>query len=95
MEIEGVKVEKVWYKHYRYLRQDPEWVKPYSRGRTDWTPTCKGGATICTILDENGNTFCQQADCSKKDAFVYKTGRQIALGRAQKQMREYYSEIPF
>ena len=96
MEIEGVKIEKVWYKHYRLPQeQDKEKIYPYSRGKMDWIPACRGGLTACTILDENGNEFYAEAECSLKDNFVYATGRKIAYGRALKQMREYYEEAPF
>lgn len=99
MEVEGVKIEKVYYKHYRHVeRQDGYWkyeIYPYSRGKTNWTPACQGGLTACTILDENGNEFHAKSECSLKDNFVYAIGRKIAYGRALKKMQQYYSELQF
>ena len=101
MEIEGIKIKKVFYKHFRYFNENLNGslkycnLKPYSRGKMRWTPACKGGETMCILLDENEREHFAYAKCSKKDAFVYKIGRTIALGRALKKMQDYYTEIPF
>lgn len=86
---------KVWYKHYRCRDGHEVMLFPYSRGRENWQPSSKGGLTTCVIEDDSGHIFIGQAECSFKDSFVYAIGRKIAFGRAEKQMRKYYNELPF
>ena len=90
-----MEIEKVYYKHYRY---PADWsyeklgMQPYSRRKTKWQPTCKGGRTICYLVLSNDNMVCGYADCSEKDNFSYKIGRQIAYGRAMKRYLKCVSQ---
>jgi len=50
-------------------------------------PTSKGGHVTCRILDNNGDLIAYgNANCSYADNFCYRIGREIALGRAKKQL---------
>ena len=67
----------------------------YERGKgfkiinKTFPPTSKGGAVFCDILDKGGSLLAQGvADCSYADNFNYKIGREIALGRAKKQLEK-------
>ena len=73
-----------------------EYLYPYERGKgfahiymTQFLPTSKGGRVVCYIA--NNNTWATAAgiaDCSYADNFCYKIGREIALGRAKKQLEK-------
>ena len=54
----------------------------YSKGKTQWPPTCKGGLTECHILMNDGTEIVGRAECSRKDNFQYSIGRKLAFGRA-------------
>lgn len=46
-------------------------------------PYARGGKTIVTITDDNGEKICEGiAVCSMRDNFSYKLGAEIAFGRA-------------
>ena len=47
-------------------------------------PASRGGRVDCTITAPDGKVYMGQAKCSCSDNFCYKTGREIALGRALK-----------
>ena len=80
------------YEHYR-LRCDGGGLDRYHRGRSDWQPAERGGCTFCTIADEDGITLViGAAKCSRKDAFCYRIGRQIAKGRALKALAGVQAE---
>lgn len=44
--------------------------------------TPKGGRTVVTITDTNGDVFTGESICSIKDNYCRKTGARIALERA-------------
>ena len=51
-------------------------------------PASKGGAVLCQIK-KNGKVITEaEAWCSFSDNFCYKIGREIALGRAKKQLEK-------
>ena len=53
----------------------------------DGRPTPKGGRTQAIISDSSDNVVCSgYAFCSDKDSFNRKIGRNIALGRALKDL---------
>jgi hypothetical protein len=73
--------------HFRIDRANGK-LKRYHRGRTDWKPTERGGMTTCRIVDASGRVVGMGAAyCSMADNFVYRLGRLIAKGRAEKDMR--------
>ena len=55
-------------------------------------PNSKGGMVICELLMKNEDGTYDMvfgvADCSYADNFCYKIGREIALGRAKKQLEK-------
>jgi hypothetical protein len=76
--------------HIRHFRIDRATgkLKRYHRGRTDWKPTERGGMTTCRIVDNDGRVVGMGAVyCSMADNFCYRLGREIAWGRAEKNMR--------
>lgn len=57
----------------------------YQRGKSKWEPHTKGGLTVCSIWDGDSSLLGRGfAVCSKRDAFCYRIGREIARGRALK-----------
>lgn len=85
---------KITFEHYRISKDDPtKTLQRYypSKFKTNFTPIEKGGATVCTI-ETDTLRIVRRADCSSKDNFCYKTGREIAFGRARKAY-ETLSEI--
>lgn len=56
----------------------------YSKSKTQWPPTCRGGLTECHILMNDGTEIIGRAECSRKDNFQYSIGRKLAFGRASK-----------
>ena len=69
-----VQLLRVWEKH--------------SDGTRDFEPYPRGGLTIVSIFDPDGNEVCSgEALCSLSDNFVYRIGRQIARGRAMIEFR--------
>ena len=90
-----MEIERIYYKHYRYLdREQNEALKymdilrPYTRGKTEWQPTARGGATKCYLVLDNGEEIVGIANCSRKDNFNYNIGREIARGRAEKEYKK-------
>jgi hypothetical protein len=52
-------------------------------------PNSKGGKTVCIVLNTFGSEiFRTEAYCSMSDNFCYLVGRKIALGRAEKVIKE-------
>ena len=57
----------------------------YQRSVSKWTPREKGGYTICYVYSgvvEKQLLAIGTAECSPKDNFCYRTGREIARGKA-------------
>ena len=64
-------------------------LKRYFRGDgfvegIKFPPTSKGGETRCVMIAPDGERYFGSASCSCADNFCYRTGREIALGRASK-----------
>lgn len=84
---------KIGFTHYRLPKMEnpprkgmpwlPE-LKVYNQSHPTFEPAHNGGATICRILDDEGNIIEGFALCSYADNFCYKRGRDISLGRALK-----------
>ena len=54
--------------------------------KSNWQPHGRGGITYCQLV-EDGEVVAQGvAYCSPKDNFCYRVGRDIARGRAEKQL---------
>lgn len=89
---------KIEYKHYRFTYEHYASGKYFSgrhgvalryyRGQTWWTPTERGGYTECMLTIGDVMVGYGVAECSRKDQFCYKTGREIAFGRAIKSIGE-------
>jgi hypothetical protein len=92
---------KISYQHFRLEKEDyniligmgvkgstpQSWTKRLKRNEVrDWQPSEKGGYTICFLDTENGQTFTGISNCSLRENYNKKVGRNIALGRAMKQM---------
>ena len=84
----------VVYEHYR-INKVAGLLLRYMRGHnkegeklSNWMPDERGGKTVCFILSENRKDILAYgyADCSLKDAFNYRLGRQISYGRAMKDL---------
>ena len=75
-------MEEIKYEHYRCDLLGV--LRRYYRSNTNWTPVSRGGMTICTI-SVGGKEFQGIAKCNHYDAFCYRLGRTIALGRARKE----------
>ena len=72
-----------WINLHRYFRGDGFAVNK------SYAPLSKGGATSCTITAlDNTQKWSATAYCSYSDNFCYKIGREIALGRAKKQLEK-------
>lgn len=91
--MEKIQVEKtngctLRFDHFRFRKGDESGkFLRYHRGRSSWKPTERGGATFCFVYDENGEICAHGlAECSVKDAFCYRLGREIARGRALKML---------
>ena len=61
---------------------------PPNRDFTRISPHSRGGKVCCYIGNETGCAASGIANCSYADNFCYKIGREIALGRAKKQLKE-------
>ena len=88
-------------RHYRIplhryngeLRGKPKSLLRYFRGNgfcareAGGIPASRGGMTICVILNDEGEKLATGlSKCSYADNFNYKTGRDIAVGRAEKEL---------
>jgi hypothetical protein len=71
----------VWGRHGRGLH--------FRRGEhSGWTPSPRGGYTICRIYtNDNELLAAGLAECSPRDSFCYKLGRDISRGRALKALK--------
>jgi len=77
---EGTKVK---IEHYRYNQRGK--LVPYSR-KTKGLISQKGGITIATVTNGDGEFAKGVAVCSKEDQFSYGDGANIALGRAMRDL---------
>ena len=82
--------KRIVFKHFRYTLNGSIPLH-YRRGKSTWDPAPRGGYTKCFIYDEDDALLgCGKADCSRKDAFCYRTGRNISRGRALKEVQFHY-----
>ena len=62
---------------------------PVKVRKTRWQPLPRGGYTLCMVYDDNRELVATGvAECSPKDSFCYKVGREIAHGRMLQQLFE-------
>ena len=77
-------------------KPNPYFLSLYERGKgfnsthnKTIPPTSKGGYVNCHVFDSDGILIASaSANCSYSDNFCYKIGREIALGRAKKQLEK-------
>ncbi len=96
-----VEVKEVDYYHWRVSRRASKRGRDYlKKGKPpsnylysrhmlngeEILPT--GGKTRCFLYLGAGINIVGQATCSMSDNFCYKTGREIAYGRAMKKLKE-------
>jgi len=68
--------------HYRLDEDGIAWRN--HRGKNMFKPAERGGLTVCILKDDESRVVSWGvAECSRKDAFCYATGRKIAEGRAR------------
>ena len=89
-----MKVEKVYYRHYRYymyddFRDPPERYYRSGEHRHQFEPSTFGGKTECVAVISYGENIYElvaTAVCNTKDRFCYKTGKDLALFRMQRML---------
>lgn len=88
-------IVKMYYKHYRweYCGDDNYILAPYSRTLKRFYPESKGGETECHLVLRDGTEIVGVAQCSLKDNFCYRIGREIALGRALKKYADWLEQV--
>jgi hypothetical protein len=59
----------------------------FQRGTSQWTPMPRGGYTRCYVYDQDYLMATGLAECSPRDSFCYKIGRDISRGRALKALK--------
>ena len=69
-----------------HLRNVPGYDTPVSRGMVlenggSWNPSPRGGICAIDITFPNGDSVCETARCSNKDAYNKHLGREIVIGR--------------
>jgi len=88
-EVEEVKEAEVNYtfRHYRVSILGE--LVHYQRGITKWLARPRGGFTECFLQRKDSSELVGYgfALCSNQDPYCYRTGRQIACGRARKTAR--------
>ena len=72
------------YYHFRYDSQGR--LRRYYRGKSPWTPNGKGGMTLCVVTTGSGLVGVGEAACSILDPFCYRTGREIAREKAEREI---------
>jgi len=81
---------KTTFRHFRIDKETGE-LLPYFKPFTDkdglrctpgYSPSEKGGFTVCFIMDGDTPVAHGFSECSKKDAFKYSVGRKISFDRA-------------
>jgi hypothetical protein len=79
---------KVHITHFRRYEETPFYMTRFDASFEGFKVLPTGGATEALILDEENNPLAiGLADCSPRDAFNKKIGRDIAVGRAVKQLK--------
>lgn len=84
LKEEGVEVR---FTHMRRAR-DGEFVHPYDMRQNRLQPLPTGGFTLARVNLPDGEQIVGVAECSQRDNFCKKIGRDIALGRALKQLEK-------
>lgn len=80
----GRRVEGKHGTFYRHKGQDPQLNSWLEAGLQ---PAPRGGTTACEITMPDGHTTWGVAECSERDNYCKKIGRDIALGRALKKLQ--------
>ena len=96
-----MKVKKVYYRHYRYATINGQidfdalvyGLQYYNRRKTKWQPSTKGGKTECHLVLEDNSEIVAISECSLRDNFNYKIGRQVAFDRAVKKYHLWLEKI--
>ena len=83
----------VRFTHYRFMREgDFVSLQPAFMIKRDFGDcsgvSCRGGVTTAEVIFED-RVFVGEANCSQKDNFCKRIGREIAYGRAMKSIRQY------
>lgn len=79
-------------KLYGYTFRTQPW-RWYSKQKTWWTPTPRGGMTECHLVLSNGHELIGKAVCSQKDNFCYKTGRDLSLENAKALLDQHVRDV--
>lgn len=86
----GRRVDGDWGEWHRkkenWGRWDPEHTTDGHRTHTSSEISPFGGRTVCMITLADGKEIHGVAECSRKDGYNKKIGRDIALGRALKRL---------
>lgn len=88
-----MKGTKVFVTHFRRF-DGVSWYMTRWDGKIEGlgSPLPTGGATEATIVNHKGEFLASAvASCSDKDAFNKKIGRDIAIGRAYKQLEREHA----
>lgn len=96
MKPELPKGARFFVTHYRRFVRDDGTVFPDYMTKWDsqfvedgLVPLATGGVTEAILVDENGKDLCSaMAVCNTKDHFNKRIGRDIATGRALKQLEK-------
>jgi hypothetical protein len=76
-------------------KTSPVDVLPYTKNDPGFSPSCRGGITLVSVLDGDGKTVAEaSANCSLKDNFSYRIGREIAFGRLMKATHNFQTLFP-
>ena len=96
--ISHYRVPQSSYKGQTRGRPSPVVLHRYYRGDgfhslADMKPCSRGGMTFCDIFDGEKLVAIGTAKCSYADNFDYKIGRDIAIGRAEKNLLNQSQEV--
>lgn len=81
-------VKEVRFQHFRRVRLANGFMallRQHQWKERGLTPEPRGGFTNARVTLEDGTVVEAQAECSLKDNYSKKLGRQVALGRALKE----------
>lgn len=93
----GRLIESDWGEWHRkkdgWGRWDPEHTTDGYRTHTSQEISPYGGRTTCGITFADGSVVYGVAECSRRDNYCKKIGRDIALGRALKTAESKFPEL--
>jgi len=87
----------VRFTHYRFIEEDnrislkPSFLIKREHGDCS-NVSCRGGSTTAEIIFDD-QIFVGEANCSLKDNFCKRIGREIAYGRAMKNVCRAHSSV--